>query len=156
MEHIWNQVAKVFEIFNEEEDVFYDAVGYDEYFGPSPEGESIPVDPRNWDLFWVTHPNGPLDQPSPSENMIDVVLPELEFPREDAAQGLIDVLLQDDTHSVLLQDDRHSVLLQDELAAASPSDDIIAKLSILREAELASVPSEPAAAPPQPAETQGT
>lgn len=150
MEFIRNQTAKLLEmVFNEEEDdeeeVYYDAVGYDAYFGPSAEGESAPVDPRNWDLYWVTHPNGPLDELPPRTDASTT--PELDFPREDATQGLIDVIINQQEHD-----------LQVEAAAASPviADDLrssIAKLSTVLEAELAlASPTTPDAAP----DTQGT
>lgn len=149
MEFIRNQTAKLLEmVFNEEEDdeeeVYYDAVGYDAYFGPSAEGESAPVDPRNWDLYWVTHPNGPLDELPRTDAS---TTPELDFPREDATQGLIDVIINQQEHD-----------LQVEAAAASPviADDLrssIAKLSTVLEAELAlASPTTPDAAP----DTQGT
>jgi len=129
----------------EEEDVFYDAV---EYFGPSPEGEGAPVDPRNGDLFWVTHPDGPLEDPPPG--------PELDFPREDATQGLTDCLLQDERNfDISIGDEVAAAAAED---AANTSDDIfaddfrssIAKLNSMCETKLALASSEPAAAPLQP------
>lgn len=146
MEHIRNQVAKFFEMFDEE--VFYDAVGYDEHFGPSPEGEGAHVDPRNWDLFWVTHPNGPLEE-FPRGKSIGSNDRELEFPREDATQGLIDYLLQEGLGSQKRKSDMKRSVLQesgdDELDGAEESgEDIaedlrssIAKLSTILKTELA-------------------
>lgn len=155
MEFIRNQTAKLLEmVFNEEEDdeeeVYYDAVGYDAYFGPSAEGESAPVDPRNWDLYWVTHPNGPLDELPPRT---DASTPtELDFPREDATQGLIDVIINQQEHDLQVE------AADAAAAAASPviADDLrssTAKLSTVLEAELAlASPTTPDAAP----DTQGT
>ena len=94
-EYFQNQVAKFYEMFVEEE-VYHDAVahpiGFDEYFGPSP----APVDPRNWDLYWVSHPDGPLDEPNGKSTLQPGESPELEFPREVQPQGLPDVIARGD------------------------------------------------------------
>lgn len=98
IEYIRDQVAKIYEMYLVEEEVYHDAVshpiGFDEYFGPSPR-EVAPADPRNWELYWVSHPDGPLDEPKRQSTSQPGDLPELDFPKEDQPQGLLDIMAKD-------------------------------------------------------------
>jgi hypothetical protein len=59
-------------------------------------------------LYWVSHPDGPLDEP---ERQQPGDFPELEFPKEDQPQGLLDILAREDLEG---KSDRIMSITQDE------------------------------------------